>query len=265
MADEHAGEAQKRLVDRRRALVPHEQSAEAVQPSEGALDDPSKAPQSAAVAGVLARESARDSAAAQFFAVRLRVVRAVGVHDRGSSPRSARLAADRRDAVNESQQLRDVVSIGLREHDRERHAAGVHDDVVLAARPSAVDGTWPGFFPPPRSLSRSRSPLPRGTGRVGRPPAAARAEAVAPAPRRRPPATPSAAATPSCPTASPRSSAASPTARPCAARRSSGRDICGRRSAAARLDPCAAAARADAARSTPKANRPRLPEVDPCV
>jgi hypothetical protein len=67
------------------------------------------------------------------------VVAAVGDDAVGPSPRPAGAAAHRRHAVEQLEQLGDVVAVAARECPRERDAAAVYEEVLLATRAAAVD------------------------------------------------------------------------------------------------------------------------------
>jgi len=66
------------------------------------------------------------------------VIAAVGDELLGAPAWAADLAADRADAVDQRQQLGDVVAVAARERDGERDAAGIAAQVVLRARPATV-------------------------------------------------------------------------------------------------------------------------------
>ena len=72
-------------------------------------------------------------------AVLVVVVAAVGDHPVGALARTPRLAADGADAVDQGQQLGDVVAVGAGVGRQQRDACGVADQVVLGACASAVN------------------------------------------------------------------------------------------------------------------------------
>jgi len=110
-----------------------------VEPGEGAFDDPAVASESGAVAGVTAGDQRFDAAAPDEATVFVVVVAAVGEHGVRSAAWPAGTAANRRDAVEQREQLGDVVAVRGRERPGERQAAAVYEDVVLAARTAPVD------------------------------------------------------------------------------------------------------------------------------
>jgi hypothetical protein len=67
------------------------------------------------------------------------VVAAVGEQHPGAAAGSAPPSADRRDGVDQRDQLSDVVAVAAGQGDSERKATGVADQVVLGAGAAAVD------------------------------------------------------------------------------------------------------------------------------
>ncbi len=104
------------------------------------------------------------AAGAQDAPVGVVVVAAVGVDLSWLAARPPSSAADRRDGVQQRDELGDVVAVPAGEGHRQRDAAGVADQVVLAARLAAVDRGWADVVPSlsartwePSTAQRSRS------------------------------------------------------------------------------------------------------------
>jgi hypothetical protein len=76
---------------------------------------------------------------AQLTAVDVVVVTAVGEQLPRSPARASAPAPDRWDGVDQWDELSDVVAVASGHAHREWYAAGVADQVVLGARPAAVD------------------------------------------------------------------------------------------------------------------------------
>jgi hypothetical protein len=76
------------------------------------------------------------------------VVAAVGDHAVRPSPWTADAAADRRHLVEQREQLGDVVAVAARERPRERQAAAVYEEMLLAAAAAPVDGARAGLRAP---------------------------------------------------------------------------------------------------------------------
>ena len=121
------------------AFVARAQPFEGVQPGEAALDHPALLAQAGAGCDAAAGDPRSDAAGAQLAAVDVVVVAAVGEQLARSSSWPATPPADRRDGVEQRDQLGDVVAVAAGQGDGERDAAGVADQVVLGARTPAVD------------------------------------------------------------------------------------------------------------------------------
>jgi hypothetical protein len=110
---------------------------EEVHPGEGALDDPAARAKPGAVSAAAAGDDRLDARA----------------HSSGgtlswSFPRSATgLAAHRAHAVDERQQLGDVVAVAASQRDRQRDPGGVDNQVVLGAGAGTVNRRGPGQSP----------------------------------------------------------------------------------------------------------------------
>ena len=130
------------------ALIAGAQPLEGVQPGEAALDHPALLAQPGAVRDAAAGDPRGDPAGAQLAAVDVVVVAAVGEQLPRAAAGPPAPAADRRDGVEQRDELRDVVAIAAGQGDRQRDAAGVADQVVLGARTSAVDRRGADVVPP---------------------------------------------------------------------------------------------------------------------
>src|SRR5215210_5385767 len=75
--------------------------------------------------------------------MRLAVIRPVALHLLRPAARATALAADRRDALDQSQQLRDVVAVRPRQTHRERDAPALDQQVVLAAEFAPIYWAFP--------------------------------------------------------------------------------------------------------------------------
>ena len=163
-------------------LEPHPQSAKLMQPRERALHHPAVDSEAAPVRGASLREHGFDAARPERPLVGGRVVRPVSVELLGPPPRTSALPADGRDGIDEFHELGDVVGVRGGELRGERYAAGVGDEVVLAAGFGAVRGIRAGFFPRRRPHApKPNRPL-RATSLSHRPPGACPGERGGPSP-----------------------------------------------------------------------------------
>ena len=88
-----------------------------------------------------------DAPVAELAAVDLVVVAAIGQQLPRATTGPADQSADRRDGVDQGQQLGDVVAVAAGDADRQRQAAGVADQVVLAASSGTIDRRGPVWAP----------------------------------------------------------------------------------------------------------------------
>jgi hypothetical protein len=155
-------------VDVGALLVAGAEAFEGVQPGEAALDHPALPAQPGAMGDAAAGNARSDAALAKLAAVDVVVVAAVGEQLPRTTARPPASPPDRRHGVDQGDQPGDVIAVTTGEADRERDAAGVDDQVVLAAGPPAVDRRRADLIPPlsartcePSTAQRSRSSSPR--------------------------------------------------------------------------------------------------------
>ena len=131
MADQDAAEGQEGFVDVQATLVTDPQAAGLVQPTDRAFDDPTDLAQAAAVVSVSSWDAGGGADVMQRFAVAVAVVGAVGVEFIEAVTRGAGFAFDRRDVVDQVQQLRGVVVVGGGGPGDDGRAVTVGQQVVL--------------------------------------------------------------------------------------------------------------------------------------
>lgn len=132
---------------RRRLLVLGGRRGSAVQPGDRALYHPTEDAQARAVFNASFGDDRADAALPQQAAVLVGVVAAVGEECVGPASGPADNAGHSGDLVQQRQELGDVVAVPAGQRHRERDALAVGEDVVLAARPCAVDRAGPAFGP----------------------------------------------------------------------------------------------------------------------
>jgi hypothetical protein len=115
------------------------QTSEAVQPRETSLHDPAVGAQFGAVQGAAAGDRWHDAAGADLVAVDVVVVAPVGEQRVRFAARPAHPATDRRDRIEQRQELGDVVAVAAGQQDRERGAVPVGDEVMFGTSSTAVD------------------------------------------------------------------------------------------------------------------------------
>jgi hypothetical protein len=148
-------------MDGWQALESHTQSSELMQPRDRALDDPPGFAQATAVRSASAGNLSVNSPLSEKRAQRVRIVGAIGLNEGGFLLGRTGQAANRRDRFHQWHELGDVVAIGARQNYRKRDALGVREDVVLAARTTAIGWVRSTFFPAPTARMEELSAMAR--------------------------------------------------------------------------------------------------------
>jgi hypothetical protein len=133
------------------ALIAGAQPPQVVQPGEGALHHPALFAEPRAVLDAASGDHWLHATAPQLAAVLVVVVTAVGEQPLGTPSRAPSLAGDGADAVDQRQQLGDVVAVPAGQADRQRNPARVGDQVVLGAPSGTVHRRGAGVEPPKRA------------------------------------------------------------------------------------------------------------------
>lgn len=112
-------------------VITQPQAAELMQQRERLLHHVTQHAQPAAMLAAASGQPRLDLQQPQRCAVRIGVVAAVAEHHGRSGSWAARLAANWADLLDQRQQLRDVVAVGLGDDPRQRRAIAIDRDVVL--------------------------------------------------------------------------------------------------------------------------------------
>ena len=136
-------------MDVRQSLVAYAQAPELMQPSDGALDHPTGLAQATAMLGVAAGDLGLDAALSEELTQTIGIVAAISLDEFGLALRRSALTRDRRNGVEQGQQLSDVVAVCFGENYRKRDTLRIREEVVLAARTTAIGWVRSTFFPAP--------------------------------------------------------------------------------------------------------------------
>ncbi len=131
------------------ALETNTEATEVMRPGMRAFNDPAIFAKAAAVFGTALGDHWLDTAIAQRSSMSLGVVSTIGIDHTRSVQWVAAQSANRRNRVNQRQQLRDVVDVRAGQDRGKRRAAGVGDDVVLGTGSRPIGGVRAGFWPAP--------------------------------------------------------------------------------------------------------------------
>ena len=136
------------MVDVEASFVADGEAAEAVQPSEGPLDNPTVTSELLAGLDATPSDAGLDAAAFAGLAASSGVVGFVGVQLGRSASGPASLAAEGRDGIQQLVEGLAVVDVGSGQQEGERDALSVGDEVALGSRPAAVGRVRAGCFTP---------------------------------------------------------------------------------------------------------------------
>jgi hypothetical protein len=160
-ADETARKSKERLVDVVAAFVADAQAPTAMQPSQGALDDPAMAAEPLTRFEAAPGDTRTDAALAGGPAAFGIVVAFVRMHLRGPAARGAAPLADARHGVQQGGEAQRVVRVRRAEERGERKPAAFHKEVMFGAELAAVGGTRPRLRPPFSAGTAAASKLAR--------------------------------------------------------------------------------------------------------
>jgi len=149
-------------------LVAHGQATKPVQPGEGALDDPPRAPETTAMVGAALGELGANAPAVERVAMRLRVVAAVALDQPWLAHWPAGTAPQGREGVDQREQFSDVVAIGGRQRRDERNPVRVGENMMLRPGFAAIGRVRSSFFPPRSARSDALSTTARARSRSPR-------------------------------------------------------------------------------------------------
>lgn len=123
----------------RAALIAGAQAAQVVQPGKAALDDPALAAEAGSMAAAATGDDRFDTATAQLATVLVVVVAAICQEPSAALLGPADLPPHRSHAVDQGQELSDVVAVTTGQSDRQWNAVGVGQEMMLGAATGAVD------------------------------------------------------------------------------------------------------------------------------
>ena len=152
----------------RSALIADGQSPKAMQPGEGAFDDPAGAAQRAAVRAPTLGELRGDAALRELVPMRLRIVATVALYESGFPHGPAGTPAQGRHRVHQRQQLGDVMPVRGGQRRDERNPVRVGKNMMFRPGLAAIGRVRSSFFPPRTArrdalstTARARSSWPR--------------------------------------------------------------------------------------------------------
>jgi len=130
------------------SFVSDDETPEAVDPGEGAFDDPSVLSEMAAAFDAAPGDARCDGARPQIASAAIEVVGLVGMELGRTPARSPPFLAHRANDVDDGGQRHAVMAIGAGQDNGERNTVPVDHDVALGPRLAAVGRVRPGLLAP---------------------------------------------------------------------------------------------------------------------
>ncbi len=163
-ADDGASQGEQSEVSLKRTLETNAQLAESSKPGMGAFDHPAMLAEPVVLLDATASDPGSHAPLAQMPAASREVVSLIRVKLVGAASRAAIESGHARDGVNEHLEHHRVVTIGTGDHQRQRHAAPIYDEMALATELAAIRWIRPRLLAPrglatvaPSTLARLQS------------------------------------------------------------------------------------------------------------
>lgn len=129
------------------SLISYSKAAELMEPGDGAFDHPALGAQAAAMRGAAFGQEGLNAFGFKARAESGAVIRAVGIQAKDFATQAIRQRGE------QGEKIAAVMPVGRRQACDQRHAVGVSQDVVLAARFGPVNRIWPRLAPPKTALT----------------------------------------------------------------------------------------------------------------
>lgn len=129
-------------------FVSDDKAAEAVEPGDGSLDDPSVSAEFLAALNAAPRDADDDAAAADGCAAACKVVSLVGMKPVWPAAWAPASLAHRFDCIEQRLENFAVVNVGGGQDESERHSVAIDKNVAFATGFAAIDGVGAGFLAP---------------------------------------------------------------------------------------------------------------------
>ena len=133
------------------ALKAQAQSTILMQPRNRAFHDPTIHTQATPMWSEAACNDGTNVTLAQLLPMRIRIIAPVGIQGVRTASGTPTFAFHRRNAINQGQQLGDIMPIGTRQDDHQRNALRIREEVMLAARFGFIGGIGTDFAPPAKA------------------------------------------------------------------------------------------------------------------
>lgn len=148
-ADKARTQQKECFVDGGQSLISDSQTTELMQPRDGAFHYPARLAQAATMRRIPTCNLCAYALHSQFSSERLGLIGAIGLDDLWFTLGRTAQAGNRRNRPNQRQQLRDIMLVSAGQDQRKRDTLRICEDVVFAARTTAIGWVRSTFFPAP--------------------------------------------------------------------------------------------------------------------
>jgi hypothetical protein len=155
--DETAAELQEGFVDVGPALKTNSEPTKLMQPCDRSLDHPAGHTETAAMGGTTPSDLSANAVVSQGLAMGVGIVSAIGLYYSRFAFGAADFTGDRRNRFDQRHELGDIVVIGGGENRGQRNTLRIREEVVFAARTTAIGWVRSSFFPAPTARTEELS------------------------------------------------------------------------------------------------------------
>ncbi len=156
-ADFDTSDRQESIVNIIASFIADAKATILMQPRQRTLHNPSVPPKATSMVGPSFSQERFDDLSPKLSPVRLAVIRSIPQHRNRTSKRPAHLACNRRDGLDQGQQLGHVVPIGSRQSHSQGDAVRVRHQMMFRAFFPAIRGVGTGLGPPKTARTEAES------------------------------------------------------------------------------------------------------------
>jgi len=149
--------SQERFMNLRAFFVTNSKSSVLVQPRNSAFNNPTIYSQAAAVFGSTFCQNRLNALLTKYLTMRFRIVTPVSENAVWFAAGTTRFACYRRNAINQRQQLCNIMAISSGQFYRQRKPISIGYQMMFRAFFAAIRGAWTGFRPPKTARTEDES------------------------------------------------------------------------------------------------------------
>jgi hypothetical protein len=149
--------SQKSIMDITTSFITDSETTVLMQPRNSTLNNPPVHPKTTSILCASLSQKGLNKLSAKLLAMRFTIVSSVPQHRSRTSNRPAYLACYRRDSIDQSQQLCNIVAVRLRQSHGQRNTVGIGHQMVFRTFFAAIRGVLACFRPPKTARTEEES------------------------------------------------------------------------------------------------------------